>query len=60
MKKYLQLSTLSLIVVLLIPTQMQASDLSIAKSLSNAFADIAQLATNSCYLLFKLIPNRRT
>ncbi|MEA3287528.1 MAG: Do family serine endopeptidase [Candidatus Marinimicrobia bacterium] len=36
-----------LIMVLLIPTQVQASDLSLAKSLSNTFADIAERVSPS-------------
>lgn len=36
-----------LLVVLILPTQLQATDLSVAKSLSNVFADIAQRVSPS-------------
>ncbi len=47
MKKYILRILPLLLMVLLVPTQVQASDLSVAKSLSNAFADIAERVSPS-------------
>jgi len=47
MKKYLQFLTPVLLLLVLIPATSQASDLSVAKSLSNAFADIAERVSPS-------------
>ena len=47
MKRMTQILLPVLMLIMVIPTQLQAADISVAKALSNAFADIAQMVSPS-------------